>query len=445
MTKSTFVISRRRLVTRAAAAGMATIAPLIRTGPARAAKHTLRILQWNHFVPGFDRWFNGTYIRQWGEKNDTEVIVDNVGVGALPSRAAAEVSAQKGHDLFLFLTPPPVYEDQVIDHREIYEECSRRHGKPIDLAMKSTFNPKTRKYFGFSDSYTPDPVNYRADLWNGIGMKPDSWDDILVGGRKIRQATGIPVGLGLSAELDTSMALRSLMHSFGASEQDADGNLVLNSPATLDALNYVKTLFQECMTPEVLAWDPSSNNRAMLAGRSSLVLNSVAITREGENKAMPIHEKILLAPPPMGPVRRIALEHVMNSYVVWKFAENIDGAKRFLVDYVDNFRDAFVASEYYNVPCFPGTVPDLKDLTGKDAKANPTDKYAVLNDSVAWTVNVGYPGYSNAAIDELYNTWVLNTMFAKVANGAETPEAALRQADAQAQRIWAKWKDKGAI
>ena len=96
-----------------------------------------------------------------------------------------------------------------------------------------------------------------------------------------------------------------------------------------------------------------------LAGRSSLVLNAISITRAGENDKMPIHEKIALAKPPKGPVRQIGLEHVMDCYVIWKFAENIDGAKTFLVDYVDNFKQAFLASEFYNFPCFSKTVPDL--------------------------------------------------------------------------------------
>jgi len=40
---------------------------------------------------------------------------------------------------------------------------------------------------------------------------------------------------------------------------------------------------------------------------------------------------------------------------------------------------------------------------------------------------------------------VVNTMFAKAATGAESPEDALKAAEAQCQRIWAKWKEKGFI
>jgi multiple sugar transport system substrate-binding protein len=248
------------------------------------------------------------------------------------------------------------------------------------------------------------------------------------------------VGIGLSAEIDTAMAMRAIMYSFDAHEQDAEGNLTINSPQTLEALKFVKALFEETETPEVLAWDASSNNRQMLAGRSSLVLNAISVTRPGENNKMAIHEKIGIAKAAKGPVRRMGLEHVMDCYIIWKFSDNIDGAKKFLIDYVDNFKQGFLASEFYNFPCFASTVPDLKQLISNDPKAAPPDKYAVLADVLDWATNVGYPGYSTAAIADTWQTWLINTMFAQCATGAETPEDALKQADAKMKAIWAKWR-----
>jgi len=438
-------VSRRTFVKAASTGALGTVLGPGIIIPGRAAKKTLKIIQWNHFVPGYDKWFNDTYIKEWGAKNDTEVIVDNVGLATLNSRAAAEVSAQKGHDLFMFLWPAPVFENQVIDHAEIYQECERKYGKPIDLAIKSTYNPKTKKYYGFSDSYVPDPINYRKDLWDDVGMTPNTWDDIRVGGRKIKQKHNIPVGIGLSAEIDTGMAVRALMYSYGASVQDADGNLILNSKQTLEAVKFMKALYKETMTPEVLSWDASSNNRMMIAGKGSLVSNAISVTRTAENQKLPIADKIWLAKAAQGPVRRMGLEHVMDVYVIWKFAQNIDGAKKFLVDYIGNFRQGFLASEFYNFPCFPKQVPDLQTLIAKDSKANPPDKYKVLSDVLDWATNVGYPGYANAAIDEVFSTWVVNTMFAKAATGAEKPEDAIKAAEAACKRIWTKWKEKGLI
>jgi multiple sugar transport system substrate-binding protein len=442
-------VSRREFIKATGAGALATGigANIIIPGRAHAAKKTLKILNWVHFVPPYDEWFNKKYTKEWGQKNDTEVIVDNIGVAGVNPRAAAEVSAQKGHDLFLFNWPPPAFEEQTVDMTDVYQEVERKVGKPIDLAVKSTYNPKTKKYYAFSPSFTPDPVNYRQDLFSQVGLPngPRTWEEVRTAGAKIKKQFGNPVGVGLSSEIDTGMAMRTIMYSFGSHEQDTAGNLTLNSKETLEAIKFVKALFEETMTPEVFTWDASSNNRAMIAGKISLALNAISITRTAEKDNPDISRKIQLTKALRGPVRAIGLEHVMQCYVVWKFAENKEGAKKFLVDYTTDFRQAFVAGEYYDFPCFPRTVPDLKKLIANDPKAHPADKYKVLDDVLNWATNVGYPGYANAAIDEIFGTWVLNVMFAKAASGAETPEAALKEADTACKRIFAKWKEKGLV
>ncbi len=442
-------ISRRTFVKAAGAGALAAgLGPSILVPRrARAAKKTLKIIQWVHFVPAYDEWFNKKYAKEWGEKNDTEVIVDNIGLAGINARAAAEVSAQKGHDLLLFNWPPPSFEDQVVDMKEVYQECERRVGKPIELAVKSTYNPKTHKYFAFSPSFTPDPANYRQDLFGAVGLPngPRTWEDVRVAGAKIKKQFGNPVGIGLAQEIDTGMAMRTLMYSWGASEQDQAGNLVLNSKETLDAIKFVKSLYEEAMTAEVFTWDASSNNRAMIAGKISLALNAISITRTAEKDNPEMSRKIQLTKALRGPVRAIGLEHVMQCYVIWKFAENIEGAKKFLVDYVTSFRQAFLAGEFYDFPCFSKTVPDVAKLIAKDPKGHPADKYKVLEDVLEWATNIGYPGYANAAIDEIYSTWVINVMFAKAASGAATPEEALKEADAACKRIFAKWREKGLL
>ncbi len=442
-------VNRREFIKATGAGALATGlgANIIIPGRAHAAKKTLKILQWVHFVPAYDEWFNKKYAVEWGKKNDTEVIVDNIGVAGVNARAAAEVSAQKGHDLFLFNWPPPTFEEQTVDMKDVYQELERKLGKAIDLGIKSTFNPKTKKYFAFSPSFTPDPVNYRQDLFGQVGLPngPRSWDEVRSAGAKIKKQFGNPVGIGLANEIDTGMAMRTIMYAFGAHEQDEAGNMILNSKQTLEAIKFVKALYDETMTAEVYTWDASSNNRAMLAGKASLALNAISITRTAEKENPDISKKIQLTKALRGPARAIGLEHVMQCYVVWKFAENIEGAKKFLIDYTTEFRQAFVAGEFYDFPCFPKTVPDLQKLIANDPKAHPPDKYKVLDDVLNWATNVGYPGYSNAAIDEIFGTWVLNVMFAKAASGAASPEEALKEADAASKRIFGKWKEKGLV
>ncbi|MGH9369513.1 MAG: ABC transporter substrate-binding protein [Thermoanaerobaculia bacterium] len=311
--------SRRDFV-KAAATALASGALPAACGRPRAsapARKTLKILQWSHFVPGYDEWFDRRYAREWGERHGTEVIVDHMASTEVNARGAAEAAGKKGHDLFLFLSPPAAYEDQVIDHREIVEAVEKKHGKMIPLAEKSTLNPGTGKYFAFSDSYVADPGNYRIDLWSEAGLPngPDTWEDLRVGGARIRAKAGNPVGVGLSQEIDSNMALRALLWSFGGSVQDAEGRVAIGSKETVEALKFLRALYKEAMTPEVFTWDPSSNNRMMLAGRGSFVQNAISVTRTAERENPEMASKIGLVPALSGPARRIAAEHVMKCYV----------------------------------------------------------------------------------------------------------------------------------
>ena len=63
--------SRRRfLKTAGAGAGLAALsatgaAPFVFVRPAAAADKELRIIQWSHFVPAYDKWFD-QFVRDWG-------------------------------------------------------------------------------------------------------------------------------------------------------------------------------------------------------------------------------------------------------------------------------------------------------------------------------------------------------------------------------------------
>ena len=441
-------MTRREMIKTAGVAGLAAgIGPgFLFPERALAQRKTLAICQWAHFVPAWDKWFNETYTKQWGEKNNVEVKVDNVNLVDLPAKGATEASAKKGHDLFMFLSPPAAYEKQVIDMTHVYQEVEKKHGKKIELAHKSTYNPKTKKYYAFSDAYTPDPGNWHKDWWTEAGYPngPDTYDDLLKGAAKIRKAdkTGPPCGIGLSQELDTSMAMRALLWSFGGAEQDVEGNVTINSKHTIEALKFMKELYQQTETPEVFTWTPPSNNQAMLAGKVSYVANAISITRQSEREHMPIDGKIMISRALKGPVRRIAAEHVMNCYVIWEFAEQKELAQQFLVDWIDHFAEGFAAGQFYNFPCFPSTVPDLHKQIANDPRANPADKYKVLGDVLDWATNVGYPGYATAGISQAFSTWVIPTMFAKVARGDETPEDAAKAAEAEYKRIFERWNNQ---
>jgi multiple sugar transport system substrate-binding protein len=146
---------------------------------------------------------------------------------------------------------------------------------------------------------------------------------------------------------------------------------------------------------------------------------------------------------PAGPAGRWAPSFGFFTYAIWRFAENIDGAKQFLVDYVAASREAFLASGFQNKPTFQDAVPDLADLVADDPVAAPPDKYAVLADGASWSTNLGYPGHTNRAVGEVYDRGIITRMMARAATGERSPEEAVEEADHEVRQIFEEWEVAG--
>src|SRR5437763_14087821 len=88
--------------------------------------------------------------------------------------------------------------------------------------------------------------------------RPATFQDLLTGGKAIKDKLNVRMGIGMSNELDSNMAARALIWSYGGSVQDKNGKVVLNSPETIDAVNYMAKLYNQTMTAEVFAWNADS-------------------------------------------------------------------------------------------------------------------------------------------------------------------------------------------
>jgi multiple sugar transport system substrate-binding protein len=407
---------------------------------------TLRILQWSHFVPAFDRWFDNVYTKAWGRANDTEVIVDHINQADLPGRVAAEAAAGRGHDMVATLAPLPQYEDRVINHRAIVQEVTKKRGKMADVCYRSCYNPRTKKYFGFPDNYAPDPVNWRRDYWTEAGFSrgPTTWENVRRAAPRLR-AQNHPIGIGMSNEIDSNMALMALMMCYGSFIQNREHRVTINTKKTVNVLKFARDLFRSGMSNEIFAWTAASNNQAFLAGRLSLALNAISITRSAELSNRELADRTMIAPIPAGPNGRVGLEHVMHTYMIWNFAQNKAMAQKFLIDLEVKYIGAFENSRFYNFPSFPRSVTNVPRRLARDTNT-PSGKYRVLDTiSKRYTKNVGYPGFTNAAIGEAFDTFLIPQMFAEVAQGKRTPEDAARDYNRRIGAIFAKWRRRGKI
>jgi multiple sugar transport system substrate-binding protein len=447
--------SRRELLRRAGGAAVAagvvgSRAPYAFAGPLRykhrELKGSLSIIQWVHFVPAYDDWFDNTWCKQWGQKNDVQVTVEHINNALLDTRAAAEVAAQSGHDLFMNLHPMASYEDQVINHASIVHAIEQKVGKYGALGKASTYNPKTKKYFAISDNYVPDPVIWRHDLWNAVGQSPASWDHVLAAAPKLKNH-GHPVGIGQSQELDSNMALIAFLMCFGGFIQDEHNSPTLYSNKTIEGVKFMANLYKQGEDPAIFGWNPSSNNNYLYSGTASMILNAISATRTPEDLNLPFVDQLWIWPIPSGPHGRFGLEHVMGAYSIWKFAKNKENAEKFLADLCINYKQATIASKLYNFPSFPGAFPF--DQIRKAAAADPhkpKGKYTILTTiAEKYTYNIGYPGTTNAAIDEIFSKHLIPQMFAQVSQGKLSAQDSVRDTMSVIKDIYAKWRKRGKL
>jgi len=433
-----------------------------------AAAKEIKILVWSHFVPRFDKeWFDN-FANNWGAAHNVTVTVDHIGLAEIPSRTAAEISAGQGHDLIEWISPPSQFEPSVLDLSDVVKEAEKRFGKQHPLCRRSSYNPNTRKYYSFCPGWTIDPGDYRKSLWEKAGKPdgPETWEDLITYGGKIKNDQGIQLGIGLSQELDSNMAARGLIWSFDSSIQDEKENVILNNPKTVDAVTYMARLYKEAMVPEVFAWTAVSNNQALIAGRASFILNSISAYRSAQKQVPEIAKDVYFSPALKGPRgTRWACEHVIYNYIIPKYSKNVDTAKQFLLALVENYDQAMYTSELYNSPAFfDAPIPSgdrgypavkgakkFRDLHNawfsEDPFALPGEdkgKLAVLKDAEKWSTNMGHPGPANPAEGEVFATFVLPNMMANAARGMK-PKDAVDQAELLIKAIYAKWRKKGLV
>ena len=368
----------------------------------------------------------------------------------LPPALTAAIEAGEGHSIIEMLFPPTAFIEGLHPLNDINEAAAAAHGERTANCRATSYLPITDTYYGYTHGYIPDPGDYQISLWADVGLPngPSTWDELYEGGVAIFQKHGVPVGLGMSPELDSRMATRAVIWSHGGSVQDENENVVLNSPETVAAVKFLAKLQNDAMTEEIFGWTASSNNQGLIAGELSYILNSISayrsLQRIDEEAAADIGFVQALA----GPAGAFASSHVWQIYVIPKYVEGaeLEAAKQFILDHTETYSDAVYHSELYNFPCYASTVPELAGWLGEDPfGSEPADKLKVLETVNEWSVYIGYPGTANPAVMQAFGENLVVNMVAKVAKGEQSAEDAVAEAHARAEQIFADWRARGYL
>ena len=400
-------VSRRRFLTGTAAVAAGAVAaacapPGTSGGGTSTGKAQLRILQWSHFVPDYDTWFD-KFATDWGAANKIEVTVDHITNLDLPSRMAAEVAARAGHDLVEMNSQilTYLYDRQFADMGDIVDYAVKKYGAVVPLGEKLA--KVNGRWAGFPHFYIAIMPQIRPDLWAQVGFSDPSgvktWDDFLKVGTALKSftgkdklgvgfTTGRPAGLAISHCNDANHNWRAMMWAFGASEVAADGktiNVDTNEMRTF--LKFAQQFYHDAVYPDVFAWDDVADNQFLGSGQGGYIHDAISSMRSLQGKNDALYGAIELHPPVAGPAKPNGISMPdANVYSIWNFApqQNQDAARAFLKHLIDNYDESFNQSKLYNMPIY-------SDRYKTNLFSDP--KYSILQKYTGDMLGtLGYPG-----------------------------------------------------
>lgn len=410
---------------------------------AKKKKADLTMLSWNHFVPSSDERLR-IHFADFSKAKGKEARVDTMAHLQLPAKHAAEAQARAGHDMWsLGAGEASLYENVLVNLDDLAEELAGKYGGWFDFGKEVTMvNGRWKAIPWYFVSF---PMVIRTDLLKDVGEKvPDTWDDFLRVGIKMKKI-GHPVGIQMGHSSDSRAILRGIMWGFGASEVGKDGKTItVNSPEMVNAIEYVKELYEKAMDPQVLAWDDASNNRCIGSGKCGIILNPISayksalkaktMTKRADGTEVQVSDMLDHFIPPKGPAGRHMYAFPL-SIGIMSWAKDIELAKDMVRFHFqkENF-DAFIQdSAGYNQPL-------LKDFTDHPVwSSNP--KFAFAPEIGKYSHTQGYPGPPTKFSQITMNLYIIPDMFAFVATGKKSTKESIAWAETQLKDIYGGRKD----
>src|SRR5215472_9728761 len=329
-------IDRRKLLKYSGAATIATgtggITAILASGraPAYAQATSIHWLRWSDFVPASDQLLRTKIVPQGEKALGIKINFETINANDLQARVTAAIQSGTGPDIIMLVgTWPQLYTESVVDVSDVVDEIGRAQGGYYDICR--VIATVGNKWIGVPWSTGGGLLTYRKswfeEIGYGDGKFPQTWDEYRTAGKQLK-AKGRPLGQTLGHTFgDAPGFWYPYMWSWGGKEVEADGKTVaLNSPATLDSVKYSVPFWKEAHDEGGLAWDDSSNNRALLSGTISCTNNGASIYLEAKKKpdsyltekGTPMKDDILHTLLPKGAGGRFALPfpstHVLMSY-----------------------------------------------------------------------------------------------------------------------------------
>jgi hypothetical protein len=435
--------TRRSVLKKAALATAAVIAAPYVRGAYAAGRLTLGC--WDHWVPGANNTLT-KLCNEWGAKNNVDVHIDYITSQGEKDKltAAAEAQAGTGHDIMShrdwniqihqrMLEPLDDVVGQLIKQygpiSPVAEYLAKIKGtwRGVPTAVGSQVKPcqsrvdlyKEHAGIDLVDMFPADESKYdkaKIDTW--------TWDAYLTAAQKLYKA-GFPVGLPMGQSSDAVDWVGALFNSYGVVMVDAKDNIKVDSDETRKALEYLAKLM-EVNPPEVYAWDDAGNNRWIISGKGSGIMNPPSSWAVAKRDNPQIAEKIWHHAMPKGAKGRF-VGQLPQFYGVWSFSKNKQAAKDLLlfISQRESMAQLVEASFGYDLPSFK-SMYDFETWKKVGPPVGTAYSYPPRGDEL--TSIAGAPARSEVGA-QIYNQAINTVMVSKITQGKEKIDDVIKWAE----------------
>jgi multiple sugar transport system substrate-binding protein len=393
----------------------------------------LRVLRWKRFVQGDeDAWMQN--VKKFSDKFGVEVRVDNEGWEDVRPKAAVAANVGSGPDvIYGWFDDPHQYPDKLLDVTDVANYLGGKYGGWYDVAR--TYGSRGGKWIGVPLGAAGATFCHRISHMQAAGFKEFPKDTAgFLELCKALHAKGTPAGFALgNAVGDGNSWTHWLLWSHGGKLVDEKGNVVINSPETIKALEYAKELYGT-FVPGTLSWLDPNNNKAFLDGQVSITNNGISIYYAAKTsqdaKVKEMASDIGHASYPIGPVGRPTELHLFTQAMIFRYTKAPNAAKAFVT---------FMMEKEQYEPWQQAAIGYITQPL-KAYESNPIwtadPKHTPYRDCVAKMTPHSYAGPLGYASAAAMADFIVVNMVAEAASGARSPKEAAERAAARAQRYY---------
>jgi multiple sugar transport system substrate-binding protein len=400
--------------------------------PEKGAK--LRVLRWSRYVQGdIDQYMKN--VAAFTQKYGIEVRVDNEGWEDVRPKAAVAANTGAGPDIILSTNDDAnLYPDKLVDVTDLCTYLGSKLGGFYPVC-DPYLRPDGKKWIGVPLGVAGVCMVYRQSHMKAAGFDtfPKDTDGFLKLCKALKEK-GTPPAFALgNATGDANTWCQWLVWAFGGKLVDTSNKVVIDSPETLKALEYVKDLYGT-FAPGTLSWLDPNNNKAFLDSQISLTNNGISIYYAAKNSQDPkvkeMSADIYHANMPVGPVGKPTEFQLFFNQMIFKYSKYPKAAKEFLRFMMEPEQmDPWVQAGIGYV------TPALRHYE-KNPIWTVDPKHTPYRDSMKNMLPSGYAGKMGYASAGALADFIVVNMVAEAASGSKSPKEAAQRAQKRAERYY---------